>query len=117
MRRGLALWGMVWAAAGTVAFSVAGRPGWAAACAVVAVLAAIDLTIVVRHIHQGAHYQPGKDVPPYEPVHDPRRGAPRHRSADLGWGGGGPSGGEPGDGGPDGRGGGGERRGEVGVVL
>ncbi|WP_338399759.1 DUF6343 family protein [Streptomyces rimosus] len=90
MRRGLALWGMVWAAAGTVAFSVAGRPGWAAACAVVAVLAAIDLTIVVRHIHQGAHYQPGKDVPPYEPVHDPRRGAPRHRSADLGWGGGGP---------------------------
>ncbi|WP_234434051.1 DUF6343 family protein, partial [Streptomyces rimosus] len=28
-------------------------------------LAAIDLTIVVRHIHQGAHYQPGKDVPPY----------------------------------------------------
>ncbi|MFH8592024.1 DUF6343 family protein [Streptomyces rimosus] len=111
MRRGLALWGMVWAAAGTVAFSVAGRPGWAAACAVVAVLAAVDLTIVVRHIHQGAHYQPGKDVPPYEPVHDPPRGAPRHRSADLGWDGGGPSGGKPGDGGPDGRGGGGERRG------
>ncbi|MFH8343224.1 DUF6343 family protein [Streptomyces sp. NPDC018045] len=102
MRRGLALWGMVWAAAGTVAFVLAGRPGWAAACAVVTALAAMDLAMVIRHIHQGPHYQPGKDVPPYEPDHgshdhgshdhDQHAGPPRHRPADLGWTGPGPGG-------------------------
>ncbi|MEV5594327.1 DUF6343 family protein [Streptomyces sp. NPDC052496] len=93
MRRGLALWGLLWAAAGTVAFALAGRPGWAAACAVVTVLAATDLTMVIRHIHQGPHYQPGKDVPPYEPDHGSGAGPPRRRSpADLGWDGRGPGG-------------------------
>ncbi|UNO42677.1 DUF6343 family protein [Streptomyces sp. MST-110588] len=72
MRRVLALWGLVWAAAGAAAFSVAGRPGWAAACALVAVVAAVDLVIVIRHIRQGPHYQPGRDVPPYEPAHAPK---------------------------------------------
>ncbi|MFJ9408720.1 DUF6343 family protein [Streptomyces sp. NPDC101393] len=67
IRRGLALWGLLWAVAGAVAFVMAGRPEWAAACAAVAVLAAMDLAIVIRHIHQGAHYQPGKEIPPYEP--------------------------------------------------
>ncbi|WP_234426963.1 DUF6343 family protein [Streptomyces niger] len=66
-RRALALWGLVWAAAGVAIFVIAGRPGWAAACAVVVGLAAADLVIVCRHIRQGPHYQPGKDVPPYEP--------------------------------------------------
>lgn len=70
LRFWLSLWGLVWAAAGTAAFSMVGRPGWAAACGVVAVLAAVDLMVVVHHIHQGPHYQPGPDVPPYEP---PRR--------------------------------------------
>ncbi|MEU7554770.1 DUF6343 family protein [Streptomyces sp. NPDC044571] len=67
LRFWLSLWGLVWAAAGTAAFSMVGRPGWAAACGVVAVLAAIDLMVVVHHIHQGPHYQPGPDIPPYEP--------------------------------------------------
>ncbi|MFI9049847.1 DUF6343 family protein [Streptomyces sp. NPDC053427] len=67
IRRGLALWGLVWAIAGAVAFAMAGRPEWAAACAAVALLAIVDLGIVIRHIHQGPHYQPGKDIPPYEP--------------------------------------------------
>ncbi|MEU7593540.1 DUF6343 family protein [Streptomyces sp. NPDC039022] len=81
MRRGLALWGMLWAAAGTAAFVLAGRPGWAAACAVVTALAATDLAIVVRHIRQGPHYQPGKDVPPYEPDHGSATGSgPRSTS-------------------------------------
>ncbi|WP_037772788.1 DUF6343 family protein [Streptomyces sclerotialus] len=66
-RRALALWGLVWAAAGAVLFAMADRPGWAAGCAVVAAVAATDLAIVCRHIRQGPHYQPGKDVPPYEP--------------------------------------------------
>ncbi|WP_327282890.1 MULTISPECIES: DUF6343 family protein [unclassified Streptomyces] len=69
LRFWLSLWGLVWAVAGTAAFSLVGRPGWAAACGAVAVLALVDLVVVLHHIHQGPHYQPGRDVPPYEPPH------------------------------------------------
>ncbi|MFJ9341220.1 DUF6343 family protein [Streptomyces sp. NPDC101733] len=72
LRFWLSLWGLVWAAAGAVAFSLVGRPGWAAACAVVVLLAGADLFVVVRHMRQGPHYQPGRDVPPYEPPRTPR---------------------------------------------
>uniref|UniRef100_J1ZS69 Uncharacterized protein n=1 Tax=Streptomyces auratus AGR0001 TaxID=1160718 RepID=J1ZS69_9ACTN len=58
---------MLWAIAGTVAFIDAGRPEWAAACAALAMVAATDLAMVIRHIRQGPHYQPGKDIPPYAP--------------------------------------------------
>ncbi|MFG2620086.1 DUF6343 family protein [Streptomyces sp. NPDC048507] len=71
LRFWLSLWGMVWGAAGAAAFALAGRPGWAAACAALVVLAGVDLVVVVRHMRQGPHYQPGRDVPPYKP---PRRG-------------------------------------------
>ncbi|MGP8302559.1 DUF6343 family protein [Streptomyces inhibens] len=67
IRCGLALWGLLWAIAGAVAFVSAGRPEWAAACAALALVAATDLAMVIRHIRQGPHYQPGKDIPPYEP--------------------------------------------------
>ncbi|MEU5210619.1 DUF6343 family protein [Streptomyces sp. NPDC020742] len=83
MRCGLALWGLLWAVAGTVAFVNAGRPEWAAACAALSMIAATDLILVIRHIHQGPHYQPGREVPPYEPdrgrndVYGIRRGTGR----------------------------------------
>ncbi|MFF8270898.1 DUF6343 family protein [Streptomyces sp. NPDC016562] len=67
LRFWLGVWGLIWAVGGAVAFSLAGRPGWAAACAVLAVIVVVDLVMVVRHIRQGPHYQPGPDVPPYEP--------------------------------------------------
>ncbi|MFJ9647876.1 DUF6343 family protein [Streptomyces sp. NPDC004244] len=67
LRFWLSVWGLVWAAGGTVLFSLTDRPGWAAACAVVAVLATVDMAVVAHHIHQGPHYQPGRDIPPYEP--------------------------------------------------
>jgi hypothetical protein len=67
LRFWLSLWGLFWAAAGAAVFSLVGRPGWAAACGVVFVLASVDLMVIVHHIHQGPHYQPGPDIPPYEP--------------------------------------------------
>ncbi|MGW5396960.1 DUF6343 family protein [Streptomyces sp. NPDC003952] len=67
LRFWLSLWGMVWSGAGAAAFSLASRPGWAAACAAVTVLAAVDLVVVLHRMRQGPHYQPGRDVPPYEP--------------------------------------------------
>ncbi|MET9799920.1 DUF6343 family protein [Streptomyces sp. NPDC006368] len=67
LRFWLSLWGLIWAVAGTVGFALAGRPGWAVACGVLFVVVTADLAFVVRHIRQGPHYQPGRDVPPYEP--------------------------------------------------
>ena len=68
----LSVWGLVWAIAGTVAFVLAGRPGWAIACGVLWLIVTVDLAMVLRHIRQGPHYQPGPDIPPYRP--------PEHRA-------------------------------------
>lgn len=76
IRCGLALWGVLCTIAGAVAFVDAGRPEWAAACAALAMVAATDLAMVIRHIRQGPHYQPGKDIPP-----TPRTEAGTTRSA------------------------------------
>ncbi|MFI0899154.1 DUF6343 family protein [Streptomyces sp. NPDC020983] len=70
LRFGLALCGLLWGAAAAVVFAVYGHPGWAAFCAAVAAVAAADCVLVVRRIRQGAHFQPGRDVPPYEPVRE-----------------------------------------------
>ncbi|MFE7132038.1 DUF6343 family protein [Streptomyces sp. NPDC057638] len=78
MRFWLSLWGLLWAAGGLTAFALVGRPGWAAACGVLLIVVLTDLIMVIRHIHQGPHYQPGRDVPPYEPVHD-HHPSPRRR--------------------------------------
>ncbi|MER5554387.1 DUF6343 family protein [Streptomyces sp. NPDC002793] len=74
MRLWLSLWGMLWALFGLVAFVTAGRVGWATACGVLLVVTVTDLCVVVHRLRQGPHYQPGRDVPPYEPV---RRRRPR----------------------------------------
>ncbi|CAL9416472.1 DUF6343 family protein [Streptomyces sp. enrichment culture] len=66
----LSLWGLVWAVVGTVAFTLAGRSGWAIACGVLLVVVTIDLVVVLRHIRQGPHYQPGPGIPPYRPLDD-----------------------------------------------
>lgn len=67
MRLWLGVWGLIWTVGGTVAFAMAGRTGWAIACGMLFVVVAVDLILVVRHIRQGPHYQPGRDVPPYDP--------------------------------------------------
>ncbi|MEV6739830.1 DUF6343 family protein [Streptomyces sp. NPDC051104] len=63
----LSLWGLVWATFGTVVFALLGRPGWAAACGALWLVVAADMTLIVRHIRQGPHWQPGREVPPYPP--------------------------------------------------
>ncbi|MEV0319532.1 DUF6343 family protein [Streptomyces sp. NPDC050658] len=67
MRFWFSVWGLFWAMAGTAAFALAGRPGWAAACGVLCLVVTADLVVVLHRIHQGPHYQPGRDIPPYEP--------------------------------------------------
>lgn len=71
MRFWLSVWGLIWATFGTIAFALVGRPEWAAACGVLWLIITADMAMILRHIHQGPHYQPGRDIPPYEP---PRTG-------------------------------------------
>lgn len=68
MRFWLGIWGLAWAAGGTAIFSLTSHPGWAILCGVLLLIVIVDLVVVIRHIRQGPHYQPGPDVPPYEPV-------------------------------------------------
>jgi hypothetical protein len=77
----LSMWGLVWAVFGTAAFALAGRPGWAAACGVLGLVVTADMIMIVRHIRQGPHYQPGRNIPPYRPpdVGPPYPRPPRHR--------------------------------------
>ncbi|MHC5262334.1 DUF6343 family protein [Streptomyces sp. UC4497] len=69
LRLGLALFGLVWTVFGAVAFLLAHRPWWALACGILWLVTTVDLFMILRHIRQGPHYQPGRDVPPY---HKPR---------------------------------------------
>ncbi|WP_406860285.1 DUF6343 family protein [Streptomyces sp. HUAS MG47] len=69
MRLLMSLWGLIWAVFGTVVFALLDRPGWAAACGVLLVVVTVDLAMILRHLRQGPHYQPGRDIPPYEPDH------------------------------------------------
>ncbi|WP_406728086.1 DUF6343 family protein [Streptomyces sp. GD-15H] len=72
MRFWLSVWGEVWTIAGTVAFVRVGHPGWALLCGVLWLIVTIDLIVVVRRLRQGPHYQPGREVPPYEPPRNTR---------------------------------------------
>jgi hypothetical protein len=67
MRFWLSVWGEAWTIAGTAAFALAGKPGWAAVCGVLWLAITVDLVMILRHLHQGPHWQPGRDVPPYRP--------------------------------------------------
>jgi Family of unknown function (DUF6343) len=67
LRLWLSIWGLLWAVAGLVLFVLVGLPGWAAACGALLLVATVDLAVIVRHIRQGPRFQPGRDVPPYEP--------------------------------------------------
>ncbi|MFD2683469.1 DUF6343 family protein [Streptomyces phyllanthi] len=67
LRLWLSVWGLIWATIGTAAFALVGRTGWAIACGVLWLLVTVDLAVILRHIRQGPHYQPGRDVPPYDP--------------------------------------------------
>ncbi|MET9920612.1 DUF6343 family protein [Streptomyces sp. NPDC059605] len=74
LRLGLSLWGLAWTVFGVTVFALTGRTGWAVACGLLLLLVLVDLTVIVHHIHQGPHYQPGRDIPPYEPDRGGRGG-------------------------------------------
>lgn len=81
LRLGLAGFGLVTSATSALACLAIGVPVIAVACAVVALVAVVNCAVIIRHIRQGPHYQPGAGVPPYAPLapapHPPPPVAPR----------------------------------------
>jgi hypothetical protein len=71
LRLGLSVFGEVVVLAGLAGFALTGHTGWAVTFGILWLLVTVDLVVVVRHIRQGPHYQPGRDVPPYPPVDRP----------------------------------------------
>jgi len=72
LRLALALIGLAAAVGASVFFLAEEAAGLATACAVAALATLVDVFVIVRHIRRGAHYQPGRDIPPYRPVEGPR---------------------------------------------
>ena len=73
-RLALAGFGLVFALLAAAVLAGMGHTGVALAFAAVGVLAAVDLVVIVVHLRQGPHYQPGPAVPPYRPVPAERAG-------------------------------------------
>lgn len=71
MRLTMALIGVASAIGGVVFFVTQHAAGFVVFCAVVGVAALVDAIVVARHIRQGPHWQPGRDIPPYRPVEEP----------------------------------------------
>jgi hypothetical protein len=68
LRLGLAGVGLLFALAGATIGVAHGSTAVVLLFAAVAVVAAINLVVVARHVRQGPHYQPGRDVPAYRPL-------------------------------------------------
>jgi uncharacterized membrane protein YfcA len=73
MRLALAIFGIVTALVGALVVRNIAPVGIVIFFLVVAVIAAVDLVVVVRQLRQGAHFQPGPTIPPYRPVEPPPR--------------------------------------------
>ncbi len=86
LRLGLIVFGLVWAIGGATGFAETDHPGWAGFFAAIVLVALVDMSVVVHHMRQGPHFQPGRDIPPYPPADDrpPRPGGRRRRPADGG---------------------------------
>lgn len=72
LRLGLASFGLGCAITGCAIFAAMNATGWLVASVVLGLVAIADVVIVLGHIHAGAHYQPGRGIPPYRPVADDR---------------------------------------------
>jgi hypothetical protein len=77
LRLGLAAFGLVTALIGAAVVHSVAPTEIVVLFLVVALVAAVDLVVVSRHIRHGAHFQPGPEVPPYRPVETAYRGPNR----------------------------------------
>lgn len=83
LRAVLAGFGLACGVAGLAGFALDGRGRPALAFGALGLVAALDLAVVIHHIRQGAHFQPGPGVPPYHPV-EPRPATSRRPAGPRG---------------------------------
>ena len=50
MRLWLSVWGLIWAIAGTAAFALVGRTGWAVACGVLWLIVTVVATVILANL-------------------------------------------------------------------
>ena len=77
MRMWLALFGLVNGVGGVIVFDLLDSMPFLVVSASLCLVSAVNLIVVVRHIRQGPHYQPGRTIPPYRPVEDTWSAEPR----------------------------------------
>ena len=70
MRMWLALFGLVNGISGVIVFELLDSPPFLIVSGALCLVSAVNLAVVMRHIRQGPHYQPGRTIPPYRPVED-----------------------------------------------
>ncbi|MBT0772123.1 DUF3099 domain-containing protein [Kineosporia sp. J2-2] len=82
LRLGLAIFGLLFSV--LAAGLLAGRVALPVVLmfAAVGLVAVVDVAVVLRHLRQGAHFQPGPQVPPYRPLEPPPRPSRGHRPVD-----------------------------------
>lgn len=68
MRRWLALFGLVNGSTGVIVFELLDSVPFVVVSGALCLVSAVNLIVVMRHIRQGPHYQPGRTIPPYRPV-------------------------------------------------
>jgi len=68
----LAAFGLVTSTAAAVVLFLQASFGFGLLFVAVALMAAVDLLVIGRHIRQGPHLQPGPSVPPYRPLEPDR---------------------------------------------
>jgi hypothetical protein len=73
----LALTGLANGIAGIVVFLLLDSPPLVGLFAAVSIGSLVNIVVVVHHIHQGPHYQPGPGIPPYRPVESDLPSEPR----------------------------------------
>jgi hypothetical protein len=76
MRFWLSIWGLIWCGGAAALFALVSVPVLAGVCAALALIALVDLGVIVHRMRQGPRFQPGRDVPPYEPLPQPRQRPP-----------------------------------------
>ncbi|HKA67755.1 MAG TPA: DUF6343 family protein [Actinomycetes bacterium] len=84
LRLSLAVFGLGCAIIGCAIFAALDATGWLIASIALGLVAIADMVIVLSHIHAGAHYQPGRGIPPYQPVtEDPAARRPEQAAVPI----------------------------------
>lgn len=82
MRLALAAFGLTSAVGSAILLGAWYAPAWAVPFGAIGIVALIDMLVVIRHLRQGAHWQPSRTTPPYRPSDDQKTSGRPDRAPD-----------------------------------